>query len=128
LPYRLFFDLVPPAHIAFLEALVPYHRTPDAIYVHGGVDVRCGAVGQQLSDAVIWGPDGFPEFYDGIDTIVYGHRDNAVVGRDGWPRPLVLNRTIGIDTISHGVLTAVELPGGRILQSRRYPSATGRTP
>ena len=34
--------------------------------------------------------------------------------------PAIAGRTIGIDTISHGVLTAVRLPGGDIFQSARY--------
>jgi hypothetical protein len=58
---------------------------------------------------------------------VYGHRNNAVVSADGWPSPAILGRTIGIDTISHGVLTAVRLPDGRVFQSARFkaPRADG---
>jgi serine/threonine protein phosphatase 1 len=132
LPYRLFFDLVPPAHIDFFEALVPYYRTPDAICVHGGFDPRAGALEEQTVGALVWGPDDFPEGYEGSETVVYGHRNNAAVDADGWPRPRVRNRTIGIDTISHGILTALRLPEGRVVQSRRrYSQAigdAGRTP
>jgi hypothetical protein len=32
----------------------------------------------------------------------------------------VQGRTIGIDTISHGVLTAIRLPDERVYQSGRY--------
>jgi hypothetical protein len=30
--------------------------------------------------------------------------------KDGWPTPAISGGTIGIDTISHGVLTAVRMP------------------
>ncbi len=33
---------------------------------------------------------------------------------------MIVGRTIGVDTISHGVLTAVRLPDHRIFQSARY--------
>ena len=123
LPYRLLFDVVPPAHLAFFEGLVPYHRTSDAACVHGGFDPRLGALDEQPPDALVWGPDDFPEAYDGIEVVVYGHKDRAVVDADGWPQPRVWRRTIGIDTSAHGVLTALRLPEGQIVQSRRWGSA-----
>jgi hypothetical protein len=50
-----------------------------------------------------------------------------VVSDTGWPRlHLLPNNTIGIDTISHGVLTAIRLPDRRIFQSGRFP--TGANP
>jgi hypothetical protein len=67
---------------------------------------------------LIWGGTGFPERYRGQDTIVYGHHNNAVLTRDGWPQPAISGPTIGIDTISHGVLTAVRMPGGDISRAR----------
>jgi hypothetical protein len=69
---------------------------------------------------LIRGGTGFPERYRGQDTIVYGHHNNAVLTRDGWPQPAITGGTIGIDTISHGVLTAVRMPGGDIIQSARH--------
>jgi hypothetical protein len=36
-------------------------------------------------------------------------------------RPALRGRTIGLDTISHGVLTAIRLPDRRIFQSGRHP-------
>jgi hypothetical protein len=51
---------------------------------------------------------------------VYGHWNNADVGADGWPRPMVIGNTVGIDTISHGVLTAIRMPDRRVFQSGRY--------
>ena len=41
---------------------------------------------------------------------MYGHHDNATLNADGWPGPTTIGRTIGIDTISYGVLTAIRLP------------------
>jgi serine/threonine protein phosphatase 1 len=123
LPYRLFFDVVPAGHLAFLEGLVPYHRTSDAACVRGGFDPRLGALDRQPPGALVWGSDDFPEAYDGIEMVVYGHKDRAVVDADGWPQPRVWRRTIGIDTSAHGVLTALRLPEGQIVQSRRWGSA-----
>jgi serine/threonine protein phosphatase 1 len=123
LPYELFFDAVPPAHLAFFEALVPYHRTAEAIYVHGGYDPRLGTLEDQPPSVLAWGPDGFPKSYGGSELVVYGHKDRAVVGDDGWPQPHVWHRTIGIDTSHHGVLTALTLPEARIVQARRCGAA-----
>lgn len=120
LPYRLFFDVVPAAHIAFFEELVPCHRSSDVVCVHGGFNPRLGVLDEQPPGALVWGPDDFPESYNGIEMVVYGHKGRAVVGDDGWPQPRVWRRTIGIDTSSHGVLTALRLPEGRIVQARRY--------
>ena len=51
---------------------------------------------------------------------MYGHHDNATLNADGWPGPTTIGRTIGIDTISHGVLTAIRLPDGTPFQSARH--------
>jgi hypothetical protein len=32
------------------------------------------------------------------------------VDSHGWPNPKIIGRTIGLDTIAHGVLTAMRLP------------------
>ena len=42
------------------------------------------------------------------------------------PRPRIVGKTYGLDTISHGVLTAVALPGGEVIQSARYDHAIRR--
>ena len=125
LPYHAFFSCVPATHLAFFEGLVPYHRTAEAIYVHGGLDPRTRTLEEQPLSAFIWGTDDFLEAYDGDEMVVYGHWDNALVDADGWPRPRIGNRTIGIDTISHGVLTALRLPDGTIFQSLRHPVMGG---
>jgi hypothetical protein len=43
-----------------------------------------------------------------------------VLDAQGWPHPRIAGATIGLDTISHGVLTAVRLEDRRVFQSRRY--------
>jgi serine/threonine protein phosphatase 1 len=121
LPYGLFFESMPAAHLEFLaNGLLPFHRTPDCVCVHGGVDPARAGIEDQSCNALIWGGDGFPEQYRGAEEIVYGHRDNAQLDDSGWPMPRIIGRTIGIDTISHGVLTALRLPDGRVFQSEMY--------
>ena len=124
-PYEVFFDWVPVDHIQFFESLRPYYQGADCVCSHGGLDSGVAGVHAQSRHALIWGAGGFPRRSDGPETIVYGHRNNAVVNADGWPSPRVVGRTIGIDTISHGVLTAMRLPDGRVFQSARSktPSA-----
>jgi len=127
LPYEAFFDCVPSSHIQFFTNLRSYYQSPDCICTHGGLDPGVVSVHEQTKHALIWGGGGFPDEYHGPQTVVYGHRNNAIVNADGWPSPAILGRTIGIDTISHGVLTAVRLPDGRVFQSARFdaPSAGG---
>jgi serine/threonine protein phosphatase 1 len=120
LPYGAFADELPEQHLAFLNGLEPYCRVNDTVFVHGGVAPNAGPVEQQARETIIWGVDEFPGEYEGPDLVVYGHRDNASLGEDGWPMPCFSSRSIGLDTISHGVLSAVELPEGRIVQSARH--------
>ena len=120
LPYDCFFDAMPTTHLAFFESLRDWHQLGDCVCVHGGVDPRVpGLQGQSRYD-LLWGSADFPEHYAGLDAIIYGHRNNAVVDGDGWPSPREVGRTIGIDTISHGVLTAFRWPDRRVFQSGRY--------
>lgn len=120
LPYGIFLDKIPKTHLSFLMNLKPYYRTNEAVFVHGGINPSTGSVEEQDLDTLLWGVDGFPESYYGEDLIVYGHCDDAVVGLDGWPRPRLRIRAICVDTISHGVLTAIRLPDGCIIQSGRH--------
>ena len=70
---------------------------------------------------LLWGPDDFPDGYHGQEAVVYGHWHNAIEDDSGWPWPCIKgNQTFGIDTISHGVLTAMRFPDGKIFQSNRY--------
>jgi serine/threonine protein phosphatase 1 len=121
LPYKEFFNAMPPDHLELLDGLKYYHQTEDVICVHGGVALDGRPVRLQNSHDLIWGPDGFPDLYQGRDAVVYGHRDNAVEDKDGWPWPCVNeNRTFGLDTISKGVLTAMRFPDGKVFQSARF--------
>jgi hypothetical protein len=120
LPYSAFFSTLPETHIAFFESLASYHRTTDAICVHGGLDPHAGAVEQQDPERLVWGGKDFVDQYQGEDVVVYGHWANAQLDSEGWPHPMVQNRTMGIDTIAHRVLTAVRLPDRSVFQSGRY--------
>ena len=120
LPYQVFFDNVPRSHISFFEGLVPYYQGPDGICVHGGLDIGGARLEDQPLEIFLGGADGFPEDYAGAATVAYGHWDNAELDEQGWPRPKIIGSTIGLDTISYGVLTAVRLTDRRLFQSSRY--------
>jgi len=125
--YEVFFDLVPSEHLEFLKSLTLYHRTADVACVHGGVDLKGTPLHLQDPETLIWGPDGFPDGYHGQEAVVYGHRDNSVIDETGWPGPRIkANRTYGIDTISHGVLTAMSFPDGKVIQSDKWLIGTVR--
>jgi hypothetical protein len=51
-----------------------------------------------------------------------GDRSPVTFNGDGWRAPRIVGRTIGIDTISQGVLTAIRLPDRQLFQSARYGS------
>jgi len=122
LPYKIFFDLVPPSHIRFFQSLDLFHRNTDVICVHAGVDAEGGMIAP-IPDQIVWGSGDFPEEYRGEARVVYGHWNNAVENGDGWPQPCVgMNGTYGIDTIASGVLTAMRFPDCAVFQSRRYPT------
>ena len=120
LPYEVFVDRLPADHLRFLEGLRPYCQTADCLCAHGGLDARIKAAHDQPRGALIWGAGDFPDGYEGAEIVVYGHRNNAILDADDWPVPMVVGRTIGIDTISHGILTAIRLPDRRVYQSARY--------
>lgn len=119
LPYHLFFDVLPAAHVAFFRELQLFCQTADGIFVHAGVDVQIESLDEQSAFALLMGTFNFPDRYRGPSVVVYGHHDDAEV-RDGWPHPRLTPWTIGIDTISHGVLTAIRLPERTIVQSSKY--------
>ena len=120
LPYEAFFDSVPAAHIEFFRNLQTFHQNDDCVCVHGGLDPSAARVEEQTRDAMIWGSRDFPHKYDGGVSIVYGHWNNAELDANNWPHPRKIGRTIGIDTIAHGVLTAVRMPEGTLIQSQRF--------
>jgi serine/threonine protein phosphatase 1 len=123
LPYDVFFDQMPPDHVQFFEALRPYHQTTDCVCSHGGLDPRVDRLDGQSRYALLWGAGTFPDDYEGQDVVVYGHRNNALLTDGGWPAPRTIGRTIGIDTIAFGVLTAMRLPDRTLFQSARFPVA-----
>jgi serine/threonine protein phosphatase 1 len=120
LPYDAFFDAIPAEHWAFFRDLRAFCRTAEAVCVHGGLDPRRGPVEVQEREAMIWGHFKWPGEYAGPDLVIYGHCDNAELSADGWPWPAISLASIGVDTISHGVLTAFRLPERRVVQSRRF--------
>jgi serine/threonine protein phosphatase 1 len=120
LPYEAFFDCVPANHLQFFEGLRSCYRSPDGVFSHAGVDPRVAGLHEQAREALIWGARSFPDGYEGAEIIVYGHWNNATLNPDGWPEPTIVGRTIGIDSISHGVLTAIRMPDQRVFQSARH--------
>lgn len=112
--------MLPPHHVELLQNLVTYHRTPEALYVHGGLDPSIGSVERQDRESIIWGTGSFPGEYRGNEMIVYGHCGNAVLDDQGWPRPNRRTNSIGIDSIGTGVLTALRLPDHRVFRSRMW--------
>lgn len=121
LSYDLFFSALPAKHVQFFGNLQRYHRADGVLCVHGGIDTRVQQLESQNPEVFLWGCNDFPDSYRGEDSIVYGHHRNAVLDAAGWPHPNIKdNRTYGIDTISHGVLTAIRFPGGHVFQSRRF--------
>ncbi len=127
LPYEAFFDVLPASHREFLTSLVRYCETPDGICTHAGLHPSIADLDRQGAVST-WGHAGFPEEYRGSAYVLYGHRNDPEIDQDGWPWPRRVGRTIGLDTISHGVLTAVALPGPDIVQSARYEfTVRGRT-
>jgi serine/threonine protein phosphatase 1 len=119
LPYELFFNAIPAEHMAFLSGLKSFYRAPEGVFVHGGLNPAIGKAEAQQTDHLIWGVEGFPDQYRGDDKVVYGHANNAILDDRGWPHPRIVGRTYGLDTIAHGVLTALKLPDGEVIQSRR---------
>jgi diadenosine tetraphosphatase ApaH/serine/threonine PP2A family protein phosphatase len=120
IPYDAFFDAMPPEHRAFFEQLELWFQNPDCICVHAGLDPHIPELSDQAPQSLIWGHGDFPVKYEGATGVVYGHWNNANLGPDGRPTPNATANTIGIDTISHGVLTAIRMPDRRVFQSDRH--------
>ena len=125
LPYDLFFDAMPREHHEFLASLERYCQTPDCLCTHAGLHPSIHDLGRQ-GKVLTWGHNGFPDEYTGSAWVMYGHTNDADLDDDGWPRPRIVGPTIGLDTIAHGVLTAVGLPGPQVFQSTRYAPAIRR--
>ena len=110
---------IPDAHVAFLRATMLVYDTPEAVYVHAGLDSR-RSVAEQIAD-----PDP--------DTVMWT-RDHLNVPHDAWEKPVVCGHTpvpepidqprlIDVDTGAVfagrrpdlGWLTAVEMPNRRFV-------------
>ena len=121
LPYEAFFDVMPASHLAFLSELRLSYVTEDCFCSHAGVNPRL-PLAVQTPDSLTFGHASFPAEYRGSTPIVYGHWNDAVLDGGGWPAPNMRSHTIGVDTIAHGVLTAVRLPDRQVFQSPGRPS------
>ena len=95
-----------------------------SICVHAGVHPLFPSTDPQFHprDSLVWGVREFRDAYAGTEVVVYGRRNNVDLAEDGWPMPRIVGRTVGIDTISHGVLTAMRFADRRLYQSGRYPT------
>jgi calcineurin-like phosphoesterase family protein len=120
LPYGAFFDALPPAHRVFFDKLELLFESEDCICSHAGLNPDVTALSEQDEEALVWGADGFPSRYRGERPIVYGHWRNPELTGQGWPTPRIIGNTVGIDTIEHGVLTAIRMPERQVFQSARY--------
>lgn len=114
--------------IAWMSRLKLYYEDEHAIYVHAGLDGR-GSEWKHPSDSspkpLLWMRD--PQFFANYrgKRVVFGHTpveelpiaDGAPPARRVWVRGD--GELVGVDTGSGkgGVLSAIELPSGRIAQS-----------
>jgi len=119
LPYGAFSDALPVTHTEFFNTLKLFHETDHGVFVHAGLDTKVKDLQHQSAFALLTGTFDFLEGHRGPPLVVYGHHNNADI-QDGWPNPRMSPWTIGIDTISHGVLTAVRLPDRAVIQSARH--------
>ena len=132
MPYERFFERVPMSHLTLFKDMRYFYRSAEATCVHGGVPVDGTPPAEDDGGRLVWGHPDFPEGYRGEARVCYGHHDDGVEDENGWPHPRVLNgRTFGIDTISHGVLTAMRFSDLTVFQSARFlctdlPSGPGR--
>lgn len=121
MPYEQFFERLPSAHLALFKGMRHFHQSPDVTCVHGGVRLDGTPPSEDDGGSLVWGHPDFPEEYRGDANVVYGHHDDAIEDPNGCLQPRVLNgRTFGIDTISHGVLTAMRFPELKVFQSARH--------
>jgi serine/threonine protein phosphatase 1 len=116
LPYDLFFESIPGSHMKFFEEMKNYHETEIAIFTHAGVDPEIIELENMDDRKFKWGFEGFPEKYKGHKTVVYGHYSNKAIKANGMVKPYIIGNTVCIDTQSHGVLSAIQLPEKKLLQ------------
>jgi serine/threonine protein phosphatase 1 len=119
LPYERFFAAMPAEHQRFLRQLAYAYRSSECLCTHAGFDPAVPDLIEQTPHVCIWGHAAFPAGYLGTTPAVYGHWNSAVIDADGWPRPRLAGNTIMLDTIAHGVLSAMRFPDRTLFQSRR---------
>ena len=103
----------------FFENSPTYHQNADCLCVQGGLDPRVPGIQDQARHDLFWRMNEFQLQYRGEEIVVYGHWNKSEIDSSGWPHPKIVVRTIGLDTIEHGVLMAIRLPERRVLQSAR---------
>ena len=122
LPYQLFFDAMPPSHRAFFSELELWSESADCLCSHAGLDPSVHGLAAQTARALVWGHASFPAGYADDAPIVYGHFNYVEHVAGGWPRPKAVGNTICVNTISHGVLSAIRMPDRQVFQSDGHES------
>ena len=107
-------EYLPPAHLEFLEGLLPWFIADRFLLVHAGI--RPGRpLGQQAREDIFWIREEFIlRPHDLPHTVVFGHTPRREILVD-------LPYKIGIDTgcVYGGRLTAIELAEGVVYQVAR---------
>jgi serine/threonine protein phosphatase 1 len=107
-------EYLPPAHLEFLEGLLPWSIADRFLLVHAGI--RPGRpLGQQAREDILWIREEFIlRPHDLPHTVVFGHTPRREILVD-------LPYKIGIDTgcVYGGRLTAIELTEGVVYQVAR---------
>ncbi len=102
-------DKLPAAHLEFFRGLELMHRALGYVFVHAGL--RPGiAIDQQDPHDLVWIRDEFyMSDYDFGEKVVFGHTP--------FPRPLVREHLIGVDTgaVYGNALTCLLLPGEKLI-------------
>jgi hypothetical protein len=84
------------------------------------VDPGYGPPEKQPHSALVWASSGrFPDEYVGPELVVYGHHNDARHNGKGDLELAIGSHCIGIDTITHGVLTAIRLPDRKLFRADR---------
>jgi serine/threonine protein phosphatase 1 len=121
LPYERLCRMMPDEHLRFLEDLQLSYEDEHCICSHAGVSNPFRGLAAEKPRALLWGDEGFPGSYDGSKLVVYGHFSKLARLVDGRPVPQDTGNTLCLDTIRHGVLSAVVLPERTLVQTRRPP-------
>jgi hypothetical protein len=103
-----------------IEGLQTSCVTPDCLCTHAGLDPSISGIEAQPERALVWGGQGSRTRTSAIRLW------STVITTTPYSMPKTGRRrgssarTIGIDTIAHGVLTAIRLPEGAVFQSARH--------